>query len=37
VVCGAGDVDAVRSAIAEPTWVIGTLVPGDRSVRLVRR
>jgi len=37
VVCGAGDVDAVRSAIAEPTWVIGTLVPGDRSARLVRR
>ena len=36
VVCAADDVEAVRGAIAEPTWVIGELVAADpgRSVRL---
>jgi phosphoribosylaminoimidazole synthetase len=39
VVCAAGDVAAVQRAIAEPTWVIGQLVPatnaGDGSARRV--
>ncbi len=34
VICGADDVDRVRAAIDEPTWVIGELVEGDRAVRL---
>ena len=29
VVCAATDVDTVRAAIPEETWVIGSLVPGD--------
>ena len=35
VVCGAPDVDTVRAAIGEPTWVIGKLVPGERTVSLI--
>ena len=35
VVCGAPDVDTVRAAIGEPTWVIGRLVPGERTVSLI--
>ena len=35
VVCGAPDVDTVRAAVAEPTWVIGELVPGERTVSLI--
>ena len=27
IVCAAADVDAVQASIAEPTWVIGALVP----------
>jgi phosphoribosylaminoimidazole synthetase len=37
VVCAADDVEAVRTAIPEPTWVIGGLVPGTSppTVQLV--
>jgi phosphoribosylaminoimidazole synthetase len=35
VVCAPDDVESVRNAIDEPTWVIGRLVAGDGSVRLV--
>jgi phosphoribosylamine--glycine ligase/phosphoribosylaminoimidazole synthetase len=34
VVCAEGDSDAVGAAIGEPTWVIGRLVDGDRTVYL---
>jgi phosphoribosylamine--glycine ligase/phosphoribosylaminoimidazole synthetase len=34
VVCAAGDVEQVRAAIGEETWVIGRLVPGARTVEL---
>jgi phosphoribosylamine--glycine ligase / phosphoribosylformylglycinamidine cyclo-ligase len=34
VVCGTDDVDAVREAIDEPTWVIGRLVDGTGQVHL---
>ena len=40
VVCAPGDVEAVQSAIAEETWVIGQLVAHDPTagrVRLIRR
>ena len=36
LVCGPGEVQAVRAAIDEPTWVIGELVGGEREVTLVR-
>ncbi|MET0461450.1 MAG: AIR synthase-related protein, partial [Ilumatobacteraceae bacterium] len=29
VVCAAADVEAVQASIAEPTWIIGALVPGE--------
>jgi phosphoribosylaminoimidazole synthetase/phosphoribosylamine--glycine ligase len=32
VVCAPGDADAVQSSIPEPTWIIGDLVAGPRSV-----
>ncbi len=38
VVCSPDDADDVQDAIAEPTWVIGTLVgsePGSRTVHLL--
>ncbi|MEM8745557.1 MAG: phosphoribosylamine--glycine ligase [Actinomycetota bacterium] len=35
VVCAAVDVDDVQASIPEPTWVIGELVAGDRSVELL--
>jgi phosphoribosylaminoimidazole synthetase len=34
-VCAEDDVEAVQALIAEPTWVIGRLVAGTRSVHLV--
>ena len=34
-ICAAQDVEAVRDAIPEPTWVIGRLTPGSRKVHLV--
>ncbi len=34
VVCAADEADDVRAAIAEPTWVIGELVPGSGTVHL---
>jgi phosphoribosylamine--glycine ligase/phosphoribosylaminoimidazole synthetase len=34
VVCGAGEAGAVRTAIDEPTWIIGELVPGSGRVQL---
>jgi phosphoribosylamine--glycine ligase/phosphoribosylaminoimidazole synthetase len=34
VVCAPDDADAVRASIDEPTWIIGHLAPGTRSVRL---
>ena len=34
VLCAADHVEQVRALIAEPTWVIGELVPGDRKVHL---
>ena len=34
VVCSDADADAVQSSIAETTWRIGTLVPGERIVTL---
>ena len=35
VACGPDDAERVRAAIAETTWMIGRIVPGDRSVRLL--
>jgi phosphoribosylaminoimidazole synthetase len=35
VVVAPADLAAVQASIPEPTWVIGELVPGTRSVRLV--
>jgi phosphoribosylaminoimidazole synthetase len=35
IVCAADDVTAVQGQIAEPTWVIGELVAGAGTVRLV--
>lgn len=38
IVCGPGDVDAIRSVIDEETWVIGGLTrgePGSRQVHLI--
>ena len=35
VMCAPDDVEAVQGLIAEPTWVIGRLEPGKKSVRLV--
>jgi phosphoribosylamine--glycine ligase/phosphoribosylaminoimidazole synthetase len=35
VVCAADRADAVRSAIDEPTWLIGQVVPGTGRVHLV--
>ncbi|MEM9039991.1 MAG: phosphoribosylamine--glycine ligase [Actinomycetota bacterium] len=35
VVCAAADVDDVQASIHEPTWIIGELVVGDRSVELL--
>jgi phosphoribosylamine--glycine ligase/phosphoribosylaminoimidazole synthetase len=35
IVCAAEDVEAVQAQIAEPTWVIGELVAGGGTVRLV--
>ena len=34
VICASDEVERVRAAIAEPTWVIGELVAGTRVVRL---
>jgi phosphoribosylamine--glycine ligase/phosphoribosylformylglycinamidine cyclo-ligase len=34
LVCADADVDAVQAAIPEPTWRIGTLIPGTRRVHL---
>jgi phosphoribosylamine--glycine ligase/phosphoribosylaminoimidazole synthetase len=34
VMCAPEDVDAVQASIAEPTWVIGRLEPGSKTVRL---
>jgi phosphoribosylaminoimidazole (AIR) synthetase len=34
LVCADADVDAVQGAIPEPTWRIGTLIPGTRRVHL---
>jgi phosphoribosylamine--glycine ligase/phosphoribosylaminoimidazole synthetase len=34
VVCASDDVHEIQASIAEPTWVIGTLVPGRGRVRL---
>ena len=34
VVCAPDEVDALRSTIAEPTWVIGDLHPGTGTVHL---
>jgi phosphoribosylaminoimidazole (AIR) synthetase len=36
VVCSADDVDVVQAAIDEKTWVIGELVPRDRTGQRVR-
>jgi phosphoribosylaminoimidazole synthetase len=35
LVCADDDVDVVQAAIPEPTWRIGTLVPGSGRTRLV--
>ena len=35
VMCGPDDVDAVQGLIAEPTWVIGRLEPGEKTVKLL--
>ncbi len=35
VVCAADAVTAVQASIAEPTWVIGRLIPGERGVTLL--
>lgn len=35
VLCSPEDADEVRSAVPEPTWVIGQLTPGSRKVHLV--
>jgi phosphoribosylamine--glycine ligase/phosphoribosylaminoimidazole synthetase len=35
IVCAADDVEVVQARIAEPTWVIGELVDGAGTVRLV--
>jgi phosphoribosylaminoimidazole synthetase len=35
VVCAPDDVDALQALIDEPTWVIGDLRAGDRSVTLI--
>ncbi len=34
IVCGPDEVDALRSTIAEPTWIIGSLRPGTGTVHL---
>ena len=34
-ICSPADVDALQASIAEPTWLIGRLVPGTRQVQLV--
>jgi phosphoribosylaminoimidazole synthetase/phosphoribosylamine--glycine ligase len=34
VICSARDLDEVQRSIAEPTWVIGRLAAGSRTVRL---
>ena len=34
-VCAPADLDALQAVIAEPTWVIGRLVPGSRQVHLL--
>ncbi len=34
IVCAPGEVDALRSTIAEPTWIIGELQPGSGTVHL---
>jgi phosphoribosylaminoimidazole (AIR) synthetase len=34
VVCAADDASAVQASIDEPTWVIGSLRPGERRVTL---
>jgi phosphoribosylaminoimidazole synthetase len=34
VICAPADLAAVQALIAEPTWVIGRLEPGSKSVRL---
>jgi phosphoribosylamine--glycine ligase/phosphoribosylaminoimidazole synthetase len=34
-ICAADQLDAVQAMIPEPTWVIGSLVPGSRQVHLV--
>jgi phosphoribosylaminoimidazole synthetase len=34
VVCAPSDVAALQATIPEPTWLIGTVTPGDRKVHL---
>jgi phosphoribosylaminoimidazole synthetase len=34
VVCAPADVPAIQASIAEPTWLIGAITPGDRKVHL---
>jgi phosphoribosylaminoimidazole (AIR) synthetase len=35
-VCAPADVDEVRGAITEPTWIIGELVPASSDMRRVQ-
>ena len=34
VICATEDSEAVQEAIDEPTWVIGRVINGDRTVTL---